>query len=393
MKVKAQVRNHNRLLWSVCFVVAVIGGILAWKVFARNRPSQSTVADPLTIVAERGPYNPSVEFAETIPGTAQPSTEAPEGMVWIPGGQFSMGAEPASETMCGLPGITKDSLPVHRVHIDGFWMDQTEVTNEQFEKFVKATGYVTIAERTPTKEEFPTAPPENLIAGSVVFDAPDHPVPLHNHYRWWTYVPGANWRHPEGPESSLKGREKFPVVHIAYDDAMAYAKWAGKRLPTEAEWEFAARGGLTGKLYSWGNDFRPDKKAMANTYQGQFPLKDTAEDGYSGIAPVAKFAANGYGLYDLAGNVWEWCRDWYRADYYASLKVSVAQNPEGPADSFDPEEPGMKKRVHRGGSFLCTDEYCSRYMIGTRGKGEVNTGTNHLGFRCVQSVPNQNRDR
>jgi formylglycine-generating enzyme required for sulfatase activity len=307
-------------------------------------------------------------------------------MVWIPGGEFSMGSHVESESLCALPGVTRDALPVHRVHVDGFWIDATEVTNEDYARFVKATGYVTIAERTPTAAEFPGAPPENLVAGSVVFTAAPAPVPLDNHYQWWRYQKGASWRHPEGPGSTLRGREKHPVVHIAFDDAMAYATWAGKRLPTEAEWEFAARGGLTGKLYAWGDDMRPRETPMANTYQGKFPVRDSGDDGFIGIAPVASFAPNGYGLYDVGGNVWEWVSDWYRPDYYAQLASagSVARNPRGPESSFDPAEPGQKKRVHRGGSFLCTDEYCTRYMVGTRGKGEISSGSNHLGFRLVK---------
>jgi sulfatase modifying factor 1 len=306
-------------------------------------------------------------------------------MVWIPGGEFSMGSTVESESLCGLPGVTRDALPVHRVYVDGFWMDKTELTNEEFEKFVKATGYVTIAERTPTKEEFPTAPPENLVAGSTVFTPTKSEVPLDDYYQWWRYVKGANWRHPEGPQSDIKGKEKYPVVQIAYDDAVAYAKWAGKRLPTEAEWEFAARGGLTGKLYAWGDDFHPNNKPMANTYQGKFPVKDTGSDGFAGLAPVASFAPNGYGLYDVAGNAWEWVSDWYRADFYSELAKAggVARNPKGPASPLDPAEPLAKKRVQRGGSFLCTDQYCSRYMVGTRGKGEISTASNHLGVRLV----------
>jgi sulfatase modifying factor 1 len=254
---------------------------------------------------------------------------------------------------------------------------------------------VTIAERKPTKEEFPTAPPENLVAGSTVFTPTPAPVPLDNYFQWWRYEAGADWKHPEGAASNLKGREKYPVVQIAYPDAEAYAKWAGKRLPTEAEFEFAARGGLEGKVYAWGDEFKPNGKAMANTYQGTFPVKDTGEDGFVGIAPVAQFPANGYGLYDMSGNVWQWCSDWYRVDYYARLtleaKGAVARNPQGPNSPYDPAEPGVKKRVHRGGSFLCTDQYCTRYMVGTRGKGEMNTASNHLGFRCVMVTkgPNQ----
>jgi len=326
-------------------------------------------------------------FLPTVENTNKPSGAAPEGMVWIPGGEFSMGSTAESESLCSLPGLTRDSLPVHRVYVDGFWMDKAEVTNEQFEKFVKATGYVTIAEITPTKEEFPTAPLENLVAGSTVFTPTRQPVELNDYFQWWRYEKGANWRHPEGPASNLKGRGKYPVVHIAYPDAVAYAKWAGKRLPTEAEFEFAARGGLSGKIYTWGNDLKPNGKWMVNIYQGQFPVKDTGADSFAGIAPVAQFPPNGYGLYDMAGNVWEWCSDWYRPEYYMHLAKTggVTRNPQGPDSPFDPAEPTEKKRVHRGGSYLCTDQYCTRYMVGTRGKGEVTTGSNHLGFRCVKT--------
>jgi formylglycine-generating enzyme len=309
-------------------------------------------------------------------------------MVWIPGGEFSMGSHVESEALCAVPGVTRDAVPVHRAYVDGFWMDATEVTNDDFARFVKATGYVTIAERTPTAEEFPGAPPENLVAGSVVFTPTTAAVRLDDHGQWWRYQRGASWRHPEGPATTIRGREKYPVVHLGYDDAAAYAAWAGKRLPTEAEWEFAARGGLSGKLYAWGDDFRRGDKAMANTYQGKFPASDSAGDGFAGIAPVASFAPNGYGLYDVAGNVWEWVSDWYRPDYYAQLAAagSVARNPRGPESSFDPAEPGTKKRVQRGGSFLCTDQYCTRYMVGTRGRGETSSGSDHVGFRLVKDA-------
>ena len=301
-----------------------------------------------------------------------------------------MGCDESGESLCGLPGLTRDTQPIHRVQVDGFWMDRTEVTNEQFEKFVKATGYITVAERTPTQEEFPTAPPENLVAGSTIFTPTDQPVPLNNHLYWWRYEKGANWRHPDGAESDLRGREKYPVIHIAYEDATAYAKWAGKRLPTEAEWEFAARGGAAGRLYAWGDELKPAGRWMANIYEGRFPVAggDTGEDGFKGIAPVAQYPSNAFGLHDVAGNVWEWCSDWYRPDYYATLAAQggVSRNPQGPETSYDPAEPMEKKRVHRGGSFLCTDQYCTRYMVGTRGKGEISTGSNHLGFRCVKAA-------
>jgi formylglycine-generating enzyme required for sulfatase activity len=316
-------------------------------------------------------------------------------MVWIPGGEFSMGAQNAPDNDEVGMKATLDSRPVHRVYVDGFFMDTTDVTNHQFDQFVNATRYVTVAERKPRAEDFPGAPPENLVAGSVVFSPTAHPVPLDNHFQWWSYVHGANWRHPLGPKSDIKGKENYPVVHIAFEDAVAYAKWAGKRLPTEAEWEFAARGGLAGKPFVWGDEFRPNGKWMANTYQGQFPVKDKGDDGHVGVTAVAQFPPNAYGLYDMAGNVWQWTNDWYRPDYYQQLAVSVgvARNPQGPASPYDPTEPTEKKKVHRGGSFLCTDQYCSRYIVGTRGKGEVSTGTNHLGFRCVQDVAVKNSSK
>jgi formylglycine-generating enzyme required for sulfatase activity len=312
-------------------------------------------------------------------------------MVWISGGEFSMGANDPPEMDAVGMKATEDARPIHRVNVRGFFMDKTDVTNAEFEKFVTATGYVTIAERKPLAKDFPEAPPENLVAGSVVFSPPSHPVPLNDHFQWWNYVHGANWRHPLGPDSSIKGKENYPVVQIAYADALAYSQWAGKRLPTEAEWEFAARGGLTGKPFVWGDEFRPGGKWMANTYQGHFPNSDTGEDGYIGAAPVAQYPPNPYGLYDMAGNVWQWTSDWYRPDYYKELSANgVAHNPQGPGSSFDPAEPDQPKRVHRGGSFLCSDQYCSRYIVGTRGKGEVSTGTNHLGFRCVKDLGTAN---
>jgi sulfatase modifying factor 1 len=341
------------------------------------------------------PPSTATNFLPTIPNPVPPSGNAPNGMAWIPGGEFSMGAQDAPDMNEVGMEATRDSRPIHRVFVDGFWMDETDVTNEEFANFVKATRYVTVAERAPRAEDFPGAPSENLVAGSVVFSPTDHTVPLNDHFQWWSYVPGANWRHPFGLKSDIKGKEKYPVVHIAYEDAVAYAAWAGKRLPTEAEWEFAARGGLSGKPFVWGDQFRPNGKWMANTYQGRFPVKgtDQGNDGFAGIAPVAQYPPNRYGLYDMAGNVWQWTSDWYRPDYYARLAAAggVARNPQGPASPFDPSEPSEKKKVQRGGSFLCTDQYCSRYIVGTRGKGEVSTGTNHLGFRCVKAVPVKDR--
>ncbi len=360
--------------WKWVAVVAIAGlGVVAYNAMRSRPPANESLA--------------SAQFLPTTENKNPPPGLAPDGMVWIPGGEFSMGAQdpPDMHDAVGMQATT-DSRPVHRVYVDGFWIDATEVTNEQFATFVKATGYVTVAERTPRAEDFPGAPPENLVAGSVVFSPPDHAVPLTDHFQWWSYGRGANWRHPLGPQSSIEGKERLPVVHVAYEDALAYAQWAGKRLPTESEWEFAARGGLTGQVFPWGNEFKKGGQWMVNSHQGHFPHHDTGADNFTGIAPVAQFPANGYGLYDVGGNVWEWVSDWYRPDYYAQLAATgaVARNPTGPAASFDPSEPGERKRVHRGGSFLCTDEYCSRYMVGTRGKGEGSTGTNHLGVRLVK---------
>lgn len=328
-----------------------------------------------------GAYLPTIENGKPalIPSEA--------GMVYIPGGEFSMGIPDPTGVKGGGKETMMDARPIHRVKVKGFLMDEHEVTNAQFAAFVKATGYITLAEKVPTRVEFPDALPEMLVAGSVVFTPPGYPVSLDDHLQWWSYVKAANWKHPEGVNSSIRGKENHPVVHIAWEDAAAYAKWAGKRLPTEAEWEFAARGGLSGNIYVWGNQIQPNGKKMANIFQGHFPERNTADDGYTTTAPVKKFPANGYGLYDMAGNVWEWCADWYRNDYYATrASYTVWQNPAGPADSYDPDEPGIQKKVQRGGSFLCTDQYCTRYMVGTRGKADWRTATNHAGFRCVKDI-------
>lgn len=329
------------------------------------------------------------KYEPTVPLTISAPADKPEGMVWIPGGEFSMGANVECEGMCNLGGTTQDALPIHRVFVSSYWMDATEVTNAQFEKFVAATGYVTVAEKKPTQEEFPGVPEDKLIAGSIIFTPTPQPVKLDNYTQWWRYTAGASWKHPKGEGSDLKGLENFPVVHICYEDAEAYAKWAGKRLPTEAEWEFAARGGAVGDLFPWGNELKPGGKFQANIFQGKFPVEDTGIDGFKGIAPVAQFAPNAYGLYDVSGNVWELTSDWYKPDYYQTLARAggVANNPQGPDSSYDPDEPNAAKRTHRGGSFLCTDQYCTRYIIGTRGKGEVRSASNHVGFRCVKPAP------
>lgn len=293
-------------------------------------------------------------------------------MALIKGGRFPMGS-------AGFP----DAKPVHTVTVNSFWMDTHEVTNAQFNAFVKATRYVTVAERPLNPADYPGVPVDKLVPGSAVFSPPTRPVSLNNPLQWWQYVASANWRHPLGPSSNLVGKDNEPVVQVCYDDAAAYARWAGKRLPTEAEWEFAARGGRTGTTYYWGSDLKPGGKWVANIFQGSFPNANSAEDGFRTTAPVRTYPANKYGLYDMEGNVWEWCSDLYRPDYY---QKSPANNPKGPANSYDPDEPGTIKHVQRGGSFLCSDQYCTRYQAGSRGKGETTSASNNLGFRCVRSA-------
>ncbi|MBL7743201.1 MAG: formylglycine-generating enzyme family protein [Chitinophagaceae bacterium] len=315
-----------------------------------------------------------------------PGEGSSEGMMKIPGGEFMMGASDNE----GRP----DEYPQHKVKVDFFWMDAAEVTNAQFEKFVKATGYITTAERKPDweelKKQLPAGTPKPdeslLVASSLVFTPPDHPVSLNDASQWWNWMKGADWKHPHGPGSTIKGKENYPVVHISWDDAMAYCKWAGKRLPTEAEWEWAARGGLIDNKYPWGNEDVEAGEAKANTWQGSFPDRNTEWDRYYKAAPVKTFAPNGYGLYDMAGNVWEWCNDWYRPDYYEQVKVKAGENPKGPADSYDPMEPTVPKKVVRGGSFLCNASYCKGYRVTSRMKTSPDTGLEHTGFRCVKDI-------
>ncbi len=294
------------------------------------------------------------------------------------------------------PLARADELPRHKVHVDGFFMDETEVTNEEFARFVDATGYVTTAEKKPDweelKQQLPPGTPKPddsmLVPASLVFTPPTHPVRLDDIAQWWSWIPGANWKHPHGPESSIDGHERDAVVHVSWDDAVAFTKWAGKRLPTEAEWEWAARGGLVDRTHPWGDEPIESGEVgqpRANVWQGHFPDENTLRDGFFGVAPVRSFAPNGYGLFDMAGNVWEWCSDWYRADYYAQLdRPSGVTNPDGPADSLDPQEPHTPKRVHRGGSFLCHEVYCASYRVSARMKSSPDSGLGHCGFRCVK---------
>jgi len=298
-------------------------------------------------------------------------------MVWIPGGTFMMGSD----------DHYPEEAPAHPVTVDGFWMDQFTVTNAQFSHFVEETNYVTTAERAPRVEDYPGAKPEMLVPASVVFYRPGRPVDLRNHFDWWTYVPGASWRHPLGPCSTLKGLHKHPVVHVAFEDAAAYAQWAGKELPTEAEWEFAARGGLAGAEFVWGNEFEPGGQVMANTWQGEFPNENLLTDGFEWTAPVGSFPANGYGLYEMAGNVWEWTSDWYQEPGEIEQSCCGSINPIGGLrdQSVDPRNPTVPipRRVMKGGSFLCAPNYCRRYRPAARMAQAIHISACHLGFRCI----------
>jgi formylglycine-generating enzyme len=306
----------------------------------------------------------------------------PPGMVRIPAGEFQM----------GTPGGKREEQPVHTVKLAAFFLDEHEVTNAQFRKFVEATNYVTNAEKPIDWEEFkknvpagtPKPPDSELVPSSLVFVPPTaETVDLANWRQWWRLVPGADWKHPEGPGSNIQGKDNHPVVHIAFADAEAYAKWAGKRLPTEAEWEYAARGGLVGKRYTWGDDKPTDDAGkFANIWQGRFPSQNLKTDGYERTAPVKSYPANGYGLYDMGGNVWEWCSDWYQPRYLDETQV----NPKGPKMGYEEHEPLIPKRVTRGGSFLCHSSYCEAYRTGARQGSDTETSMNHTGFRCAMSI-------
>jgi formylglycine-generating enzyme len=308
------------------------------------------------------------------------------GMVLIKGGVFEMGGDNDQ--------ASPDEYPKHKVSVSSFYMDVTEVTNAQFKKFVDATGYITTAERKPNWEELKKTlppgtarPPDSvMVAASLVFTPTNVPVNLNDYSQWWAWEKGADWKHPQGAGSNINGKDNFPVVHISWDDAIAYCKWAGKRLPTEAEWEFAARGGASNNIYPWGNEHVNQGSPKTNSWEGKFPYLNQQKDGFVKSAPVKSFQANKYGLFDMAGNVWEWCSDWYNYNYYKELEGKTTANPKGAIKSYDPDEPYNPKRSLRGGSFLCNDAYCSGYRVARRMKSSPDTSLEHTGFRCVRDA-------
>jgi formylglycine-generating enzyme required for sulfatase activity len=314
----------------------------------------------------------------TVAAPFQRSASDPD-MIRIAGGTFRMGSD----------RHYPEEAPVHRVTVDGFWIDRTPVTNREFRRFVEATGHVTVAERKPDPKDYPGALPHMLKAGSLVFSPPDYPVDLRDWSQWWAFTFGATWRRPYGPKSSIKGLDDHPVVHVAHADAEAFAAWAGKSLPTEAEWEFAARGGLDGAEFAWGDEFTPDGQQMANTWQGAFPFQNKQEDGYGRTSPVTAFPPNGYGVHDMIGNVWEWTSDWYTPKHPADAPKAccIPENPRGgrETDNYDPRQPQIRipRKVLKGGSHLCAPNYCRRYRPAARHAQPVDTSSSHIGFRCV----------
>jgi len=344
---------------------------------------KSALHDPDIIAAIKNKVPPRIadNLMTAEPALTDADAQRISNMVWIPGGVAVMGSDTG----------TPDEAPPHPIAIDGFWMDATEVTNRQFKEFVNATRYVTLPQRKPELRSIQKGSGLENIAILEEFNQPgsicslqlnsrDDIDPAKGAYSWWQYLPGADWKHPEGPDSNIDNRMNHPVVHVSWPDAVAYCEWAGKQLPTEAQWEYAARAGKDGMFYPWGNVRTPDGTWKQNIWQGTFPIEDSAEDGFKTTAPVAAFEANDFGLHDMSGNVWEWCADYYQPEYYA---ISPVRNPPGPDSSFDPQEPGITKRVQRGGSFMCSDQYCIGYRVSARMKGEEDTGAFHTGFRCV----------
>ena len=356
----------------VALAAAAAGGVLGWRAWRQPRATA----------------RPQVKIGDGV--------TTPKGMAWVPGGVFLMGSDHRVARF--------DERPAHPVRVDGFWMDLTHVTNDQFTAFVRATGYLTTAERKPEWDTIrvqlprgtPRPPDDVLVPGAMVFTGTTAPVRLDDYSQWWRYVPGANWRHPQGPASNIAGKGDHPVVQVSHEDALAYARWAGKRLPTEAEWEFAARGGLEQATYAWGDDLLPEGAKQANYWDGRerpFPVVNAKAGGAAGTLPAKSFPANGWGLYDMTGNAWQWVADWYRADYFAQQARQGRNpivNPRGPADSFDPADPGVPpdapKRVIRGGSFLCNEDYCLSYRPSARRGSDPYSPMSHLGFRLVKDA-------
>lgn len=374
---KVPVVLHFRNVIFVCLVFFLISCKEENKMISRQLPSQSSEESPgseqqLSLITE-------------LPT----DVKAPEGMVWIPGGEFIQGAVPGDQF------AMSHEKPAHKVAVDGFFMTIHEVTNAEFTEFVKETGYVTVAEREIDWEEMKKQLPEGtpkphdsiMQPGSLVFKKTKVSVPnLYDFSQWWKWTIGANWKHPDGPGSSLRGKEDHPVVHVAYEDALEYCKWAGRRLPTEAEWEYAARGEQAAGAYYWGKDDSALSK-MANTWNGEFPVSNTIADGFEGRAPVQSYPPNGFGLYDMAGNVWEWTGDWYNTNYYGELnKTNLSLNPDGAAAPFNATNPYAREKVMKGGSFLCNASYCASYRVSARMATSLDSSLEHLGFRTVASL-------
>ena len=386
-------REKQTIIWSLIMLFAISfesGQHLSQKASAFDQQSvyaylENNAIHCISNIPSRFPAPKSISVSAAIDSNKTSTHETHAGMVWIPKGEFMMGGDNNQSS--------PDEFPKHKVIVDGFWVDQTEVTNAQFSKFVKATNYVTTAERKPNweelKRELPpgTIKPDDslLVPASLVFFSPQMDITLNDASQWWEWKRGADWQHPHGPGSDIIGKDNYPVVQVSWYDAQAYCKWAGKRLPTEAQWEYAARGGLSNNIYPWGNEPVDHGKPKCNSWQGNFPYKNTLKDKYFYTAPVGSYMPNGYALYDMAGNVWEWCSDYYNNSYYSAVSTPEGvENPKGPVRSYDPDEPFARKRVIRGGSFLCNDGYCSGYRVARRMKSTEDSGLENLGFRCVK---------